>query len=75
MSPGWVYCHAYCFNCGRFFSFNPHRVPSIRAAHDHPREPICSACFDEINSYRASKGMPPFERYPDAYDPLPEAEL
>ena len=75
MSPGWVYCHGYCINCGVAFSFNPHRVPSIRPKEDLPREPICEACFDQLNAYRATRGMPPFERFPDAYDPLPEAEL
>jgi hypothetical protein len=72
---GWVYCHGYCINCGALFSFNPHRVPSIRPAEDLPREPICVACFDQVNSYRVAKGMPPFERFPDAYDPIPEHEL
>ena len=75
MSPGWVYAHSQCFGCNKTFSYNPHRVPSIRPKEDLPREPICEACFDQLNSYRATKGMPPFERHADAYDPLPEHEL
>jgi hypothetical protein len=70
---GWVYCHGYCFGCGRPFSFNPHSVPSI-GVHG-VREPVCQACVDRVNPDRIRDGLPPIVPLPDAYDPLPESEL
>jgi hypothetical protein len=72
---GYVMAHSYCFGCGRLFSYNPRRVPSVRPQPDMPPEPICQACVDEVNPIRMAKGLPPIIPYTDAYDPLPEAEL
>lgn len=57
-----------CVNCGRFLSFNPDKVPSIRVA--GKREPICPRCFGSWNEiHRTSKGLDPLPLHPDAYGP------
>ena len=73
--PGFIYCHGYCFGCGRAFSFNPHRVPSITPPGGHTREPVCLECVKLVNPDRKRKGLPLIVPHPDAYDPLPEEEL
>jgi len=75
MSSGWVYCHAYCFGCGKFMSFNPRRVPSIRPKPDMPPEPVCQDCIARVNPTRIANGLEPIVPFDDAYDPLPEHEL
>jgi hypothetical protein len=63
-----------CIGCGRIFSYNPMRVPSFTPP-GGTREPICEQCFNNINDKRADKGLPPFSRHPDAYEPCDEEEL
>jgi hypothetical protein len=73
--PGYVLCHGYCFGCGALFSFNPMRVPSIRPTPDHPREPVCRTCVDNLNRKLTDAGMAPISVFPDAYDGCAEEEL
>jgi hypothetical protein len=63
-----------CIACGRPFFFNPLRVPSTTAL-TGKREPLCRECFDLINAKRVAAGQAPFDSFPDAYDPIDEAEL
>jgi len=62
-----------CFSCKTPFSYNPHRVPSIRV--NGEREPICEACILAINPLRIEKGLEPFAVHPDAYKAIREEEL
>jgi hypothetical protein len=77
-----------CFACGRAFTFNPHRVPSIpidpvtRRPPDMGgdpararREPICETCFDRANELRVARGEQPVALLPGAYDALDAGEL
>ena len=70
---GFVLCHAACAGCGRLFTFNPNKVPSIVI--DGKREPVCKSCIDAANPKRIAMGYAPFVIQPDAYEPLPEEEL
>jgi hypothetical protein len=74
MNGGVVMAFGPCLRCRRLFGFNPHKVPSMRI-NDGPKEPICEACFDYLNSFRESQGLEPWKRMPDAYEPLDEQEL
>jgi hypothetical protein len=62
-----------CYGCGRIFSYNPMRVPSIRI--DGDRKPICLACVERVNPLRKKNGLPPIEPLPDAYEACDESEL
>ena len=62
-----------CGGCGRVFSYNPHRVPSVRV--DGVRVPICRDCIEAANPVRVERGLEPFQVHPDAYEPIPEGEL
>jgi hypothetical protein len=70
---GFAFVIGCCFSCGRTFTFNPHKVPSIRVGGE--REPICRACMDDLNRRRVRLGMAPEPIQPDAYDPIPEGDL
>lgn len=70
---GFAICHGACANCGKLFSFNPHRVPSIRV--NDVREPVCCVCIKEANAKRKELGLEPIVTLFDAYEPLPEEEL
>ncbi len=70
---GYVMMVAGCATCGRVFSFNPVRVPSIRI--NGTKEPVCKDCIDRANPLRIAKGLPPITIQPGAYDPGPEEEL
>ena len=56
-----------CINCHQPFSFNPHKVPSIRV--NGKREPVCSKCIGIANQKRISKGMQRLDIHHDAYEP------
>lgn len=78
MSPiddgeGFVFATGLCHSCRCLFSFNPHRVPSLRV--NGVREPICLACMTAANKLRIERGEPPHPIHPDAYIPIPEGEL
>jgi hypothetical protein len=70
---GYALCTGTCIGCGRIFSFNPMRVPSIRIKGN--REPICQGCVDRINPKRIANGLEPIVPLPDAYDACDESEL
>lgn len=56
-----------CFGCGRVFSFNAERVPSIPIEGD--RKPICEACVQRANPQRVRNGLEPIVVLPGAYEP------
>ena len=70
---GYALCYAACFGCGKVFSFNPVRVPSIRIEGD--RKPICQGCVDRVNPMRVKNGLAPIVPAPDAYDACDESEI
>jgi hypothetical protein len=70
---GYAMCTGACIGCGKVFSFNPVRVPSIRIKGS--REPICQACVDRVNPTRIANGLEPIVPLPDAYEPCDEDEL
>lgn len=70
---GYYFATSACFGCGKLFSYNPHRVPSIR--HNGERRPICRTCVEIVNPRRIANGLPPIEPFPDAYEPIDEAEF
>ena len=72
---GYVFAMAPCIGCKAPFSFNPHKVPSMRRTPDSPREPVCESCFERLNVERKAKGLEPWTRQPDAYEVMEESEL
>jgi hypothetical protein len=70
---GYAYATSNCFGCGRVFSYNPVRVPSIRI--DGDRKPVCAACVVRANPEREKRGLDPIVPAPDAYEPCDESEL
>ena len=70
---GYAMVHSECCNCGSIFSYNPHKVPSIRV--NGVREPVCKPCIDYSNPIRLAKGLPEFDVADDAYKPVKEDEL
>jgi hypothetical protein len=72
---GFVICYGTCLNCRTPFSFNPHKVPSMRRTPESPREPLCQSCVDAFNAHRKQIGMEQFVIPLDAYAAIPEEEL
>jgi hypothetical protein len=74
---GYALCHSACIGCGRIFSYNPIRVPSLPAhlTKSGTKEPICQACVDRVNPQRIKLGLPPIVPAPDAYEACDEWEL
>ncbi len=77
---GYVTCMGPCCNCGRVFTYNPNKVPSIRVKNGKPdpegsREPVCEPCMTTGNERRKAQGLEPFPVNPDAYEALDEREL
>jgi len=70
---GYAFVMSACFGCGRMFSFNPHKVPSIR--HEGERRPICRSCVELVNPGRIKNGLEPIVIHPEAYEPIDEREL
>ena len=70
---GYAFVTSRCFGCGRIFSYNPVRVPSIRIK--DVREPICGSCVEVANPRRIENGLDPIVPAPDAYEPVDEREL
>lgn len=64
---GYMFCIGTCFGCGRTFSFNPDRVPSVMYAGQ--REPICASCVERANPMRAENGLEPIVPLEGAYAP------
>jgi hypothetical protein len=65
----YAFCHSHCGACGRLFSYNPKRVPSLN------NTAFCKSCVDEANSTRKDMGLEPHPIHPDAYEPINESEL
>jgi hypothetical protein len=72
---GYAIVTSACFGCGRIFSYNPLRVPSITSPVTKTREPICRNCVERANPLRIKNGLPPIVPFPDAYDAIDETEL
>lgn len=77
---GYAYATSACIGCGRLFSYNPLRVPSIKVKDGRPdpsgtREPICANCVARINPMRIANGLTPIVPAPDAYEPVDENEI
>ena len=70
---GYAFAMSHCIGCKQPFSYNPHKVPSIRV--EGVREPICRACVDAANPHRIAGGLLPIIIEPGAYEAMPEEEL
>jgi hypothetical protein len=71
---GYAIVMGHCFGCGSMFSFNPHRVPSIRDARG-VKQPVCRECIELANPMRVKNGLEPIVPAPDAYEAINEEEL
>lgn len=71
---GFAVCIGTCICCGKTFSFNPVRVPSIRDS-KNVRQPVCKTCVDRANPERVKKGLPEIKYSEDAYSSCSEEEL
>jgi hypothetical protein len=70
-----------CWLCGRSFTFNPDRVPSVPIdpttgvppdvggtdLADAVRQPLCSTCVGIVNERRKATGQDPIYVLPGAY--------
>ena len=63
-----------CYGCGHPFTFNPHKVPSVRDSKNE-KQPVCRTCMNGINYKREKSGMKKFEIPADAYEPINENEM
>ena len=72
---GYVSAMGECYGCGRLFSFNPLRVPSITPPGGDTRRPICEFCVTRVNPIRVANGLEPIVPFPDAYEACDESEL
>jgi hypothetical protein len=68
---GYMTCLGSCFGCGKRFSFNPVRVPSI--VHEGDRKPVCQECVDRVNPIREKNGLAPIVVLSGAYEGEPVA--
>ena len=70
---GYALAMSPCIGCGRVFSYNPLRVPSLTV--NGTREPICQNCVNHYNPIRRQGGLPEIIPAPDAYEAVDEREL
>jgi len=70
---GFVFVTSPCIGCGRLFSYNPMRVPSVRI--DNDRKPICAICVARANPEREKNGLPPILVLPGAYEACDESDM
>ena len=70
---GYALAMSACIGCGRIFSYNPMRVPSLTVK--GTREPICRDCVDRANPQRRKNGLPVIVPAADAYESVDEREL
>ena len=70
---GYAMVTSSCFGCKQLFSYNPHRVPSIRI--EGVRKPVCRPCVEMVNPTRETNGLDPIPLHPEAYEPIHEGEL
>jgi hypothetical protein len=59
---GYMTMMADCFLCGKLFSSNPNKVPSVQ------NQPICESCMVRVQEARKAQGMKPFPVPPGAYE-------
>jgi hypothetical protein len=71
---GYVFAIGSCWTCGKMFTFNPVRVPSVKDGNG-VRQPICRDCMEHANKIRQEKGLEAFLILSDAYEPCDESEL
>mgnify|MGYP001577686477 FL=1 len=64
---GYMMLMAPCYICGRTFTSNPDRVPSVQRKH-----PVCKGCMEAINAKRVALGREPLPIPADAYEPAEE---
>lgn len=74
MSEGVMLLLCDCVRCGRAFTCNPARVPSVRLTPEGPREPLCRPCAEWMVAERAKRGLQVVPIHPDAYSACPDAE-
>ena len=67
---GWAIVWGACASCKTMFSFNPHKVPSVRI--NGVREPVCRSCIERVNPVRIKNGLAPITIDPEAYEPIEE---
>jgi len=70
---GYVTCIGTCIGCKKTFSFNPHKVPTVRV--EGVKREICRTCIEIANPKRIANGLEPCEILPGAYEAMPEEEL
>jgi hypothetical protein len=73
LAMGFVLCTSTCVGCGRVFSFNPNKVPSL--TYEGERRPVCRACVERVNPMRAKNGLPLIVPLPGAYEAADENEI
>ena len=66
---GYAMLYAPCGACGKMFTSNPTKVPSLNNI------PFCKECVDAINPLREKKGLEKIKYADDAYEGCPEEEL
>jgi hypothetical protein len=62
----WMFVLGNCIGCGKPFSFNAERVPSVVVRGE--REPICRECVERANPLREKNGLAPIVILPGAYE-------
>ena len=70
---GYITAISPCVGCGRIFTYNPTKVPSITI--NGQREPICQTCVDRVNPRRVANGLEPIVPLSGAYEAADESEL
>jgi len=64
-----------CVFCGRVFTFDPERVPSIpvdergNVTLSGVKHPLCADCMTKINEFREFMGAQPIHVLAGAYEP------
>jgi hypothetical protein len=71
---GYAFVIGGCWTCGKMFTFNPVRVPSVKDGNG-VRQPICRDCIEQANAMRKARGLEPFSIPADAYEACDEMEL
>lgn len=64
---GFMYVIGACYGCGRTFTFNAEKVPSLTI--EGTRQPFCQTCIDIANPIREANGLDPIVPLPGAYEP------
>lgn len=67
---GYYWMMAFCINCRKPISFNPHSVPSLVV--NGKREPLCRICAEKWNTLHPLDARPIRD---DAYEPVNEEDF